>query len=278
MAEKETRVIESADLRAESGDKPKIAGYAAVFDSESNDLGGFIEIIRKGAFDETLASNPDVSARVQHQGGLMTVGRTTNGTLKLSVDKKGLRYEAMPPNTQAGRDIVELIRDKFITKSSFAFTLRGDGGDRWNFEANPPRRELLNLNLHDVAPVDGPAYNDTSVAVRSMEAAKRDVNVTITDSPSEPNTDGLDCCTECAADCQECIDECQAIIDGGSASPEVLAMCQDCIKCCTDCIAACTKMAAADMSARKQPEKNTPSLRERLVSEFDYLKTIKPAM
>src|SRR5690606_39354727 len=56
----------------------------------SSDL---VEVIRPGAFDETLAEKPDVSARVQHQGGLMAIGRTTNGTLRLKTDKQGLQYE-----------------------------------------------------------------------------------------------------------------------------------------------------------------------------------------
>ncbi len=189
MSEKEVRIIPACELRVVEGEKPKITGYAAVFDSESNDLGGFIEIIRRGAFDETLAENPDVAARVQHMGGLMTIGRTTNGTLKLKADKKGLHYEVDPANTSAGRDILELIRRGDINKSSFAFSLRGQTGARWNFEANPPRRELLSVNLHDVAPVDGPAYNDTSVAVRSMEAAKA-----AEPEPVEPPPSPFDLC------------------------------------------------------------------------------------
>lgn len=173
MADKELRIHEAPELRVEGDEKPKITGYAAVYGSLSNDLGGFREIINPGAFDASLAENPDVAARVQHQGGLMTIGRTTNGTLKLKADKKGLRYEVTPPNTQAGRDIVELVRGGYINKSSFAFTLRGRQGDSWDFEATPPVRTLLSVNLHDVAPVDGPAYDDTSVAVRSMEEAKK---------------------------------------------------------------------------------------------------------
>jgi HK97 family phage prohead protease len=158
-------------IREDSG-KPTIVGYAAVFNSLSQDLGGFREIIRPGAFDKAIEEKQDVSARIQHQGGLTTIGRTANGTLKLSVDGRGLKYELTPPNTQAGRDIVELVRSGMIDKSSFAFTVR-EGGERWVWESTPPVRELLSVDLYDVAPVDGPAYLDTSVSVRSFEQAKR---------------------------------------------------------------------------------------------------------
>jgi HK97 family phage prohead protease len=159
-------------LRDGDGSKPVIVGYAAVFNSLSQDLGGFREIVRQGAFDKALAEKQDVSARIQHQSGLTTIGRTGNNTLRLSVDDHGLRYELTPPNTQAGRDILELVRSGMINKSSFAFTVR-ENGERWVWESTPPVRELLSVDLYDVAPVDGPAYLDTSVSIRSYEQAKK---------------------------------------------------------------------------------------------------------
>jgi HK97 family phage prohead protease len=164
------------EIRKAADGSTVLVGYAAIFNSLSEDLGGFREIIREGAFDQALAERPDVAARVQHMGGLSTIGRTTNGTLKLSVDDKGLRYEVTPPNTSAGRDIVELVSKRYINKSSFAFSLREDGdkpAENWFFESDPPTRELLNVNLYDVAPVDGPAYEATSINVRALEVARQ---------------------------------------------------------------------------------------------------------
>jgi HK97 family phage prohead protease len=166
-------VLDNPELEArEEGGKRTISGYAAVFDSESHDLGGYIEVVRRGAFDEALAENPKVSARVQHEGGLTTIGSTENGTLRLAVDKKGLRYTVQLPDTQAGRDIYELVKGGYISKSSFAFSVRdANKGQRWNFDRQPPLRELLSLNLFDVAPVDGPAYEATTVEARSLALA-----------------------------------------------------------------------------------------------------------
>jgi uncharacterized protein len=156
------------EIRKAADGRPTIAGYAAVFNSLSNDFGGWREIIKPGAFDETLANNPDVSARIQHEGGLTTVGRTRNGTLTLRADDTGLWYEAKVPDTTAGRDIVELISQGYITKSSFAFTPRGDKPFNWLFSDDGDIREVLNVDLWDVAPVDGPAYEATTVKVRGL--------------------------------------------------------------------------------------------------------------
>jgi len=158
-----------AELRKAGDGARMLVGYAAVFNSMSHDLGGFREIIRPGAFAQSLEESPDVAARIQHAGGLSTIGRTTNGTLRLKEDDFGLRYEVDLPPTTAGNDIAILVERGDISKSSFAFTLRDDGEtepQRWHFDQDPAMRELFNLNLHDVAPVDGPAYEATSVMVR----------------------------------------------------------------------------------------------------------------
>jgi HK97 family phage prohead protease len=158
------------EVRAD-GDTRKITGYAAVYDSMSHDLGGFREIIKRGAFDRSLKEVAEgkrtVSARVQHEGGLSTVGSTANGSLRLWSDARGLKYEMTPPNTNAGRDLIELVSGGYINKSSFAFTV-SDRGKVWDFNQTPPLLTLTDVDLIDVAPVDGPAYEDTIVEMRNL--------------------------------------------------------------------------------------------------------------
>lgn len=156
----------------EDGDSKTITGYAAVYDSLSHNLGGFRETIKRGAFDRSIKEVSEgkrtVRARIQHDGGLNVVGTTSNGSLRLSSDSTGLKYEIVsPPNTQAGRDIVELVKGGYINKSSFAFMSNGTKM-KWDHSTSPPTVELLDIDLIDVAPVDGPAYEATSVAMRSI--------------------------------------------------------------------------------------------------------------
>ena len=171
------------EFRAGDDDKPTIiTGYAAVFNSLSHDLGGFLERIMPGAFDRTLREihegKRQVAARIQHDGGLTTVGTTGNESLRLSVNKTGLKYEIVAlPDTSAARDLVELVRGGYISKSSFAFSIPNFDGERWLWDKTPPIRELIDIDLHDVAPVDGPAYEATSVSARAgaLDIARQSV-------------------------------------------------------------------------------------------------------
>jgi len=156
--------------------KPVIAGYAAVFNSESRNLGGFVETIHPNAFDEVLAEGPDVIGVFNHDRNLL-LGRTGNGTMKLTKDPYGLRYEIMPnENTSIGRDVIAWVSDRTVVGSSFAFAIKRDNGDSWS--TDPQRgirkREVRAIGLlEDVGPVVRPAYDTSSVVVsrRAIEMA-----------------------------------------------------------------------------------------------------------
>lgn len=173
---KEVRVFEGeVELREATEDSPgKLVGYAAVFNKKSEDLGGFREVIKPGAFSSSLGTTPDVRALVEHSGGLSTIGRTTNDTLQLTEDRKGLKAEITPPDTQTGRDVLELVRRGDLSQMSFAFTVR-DGGDMWETnKSGNVLRTLTDVDLFDVSVVAYPAYPDTTVAKRSLEEWQAD--------------------------------------------------------------------------------------------------------
>jgi HK97 family phage prohead protease len=169
------------------GEKHTISGYAATFDTESNDLGGFREIIRAGAFNRALSEGHDVVARAHHRSEHL-LGRVSNGTLRLSIDKRGLRYEVDVPNTTAGRDTLEYIKRGDITESSFAFSVP-KGGQKWEGKASDGMllRELMDVDLVDVAPVIHPAYPATEVSARALEEAKAAVRPPRLGVPMELN-------------------------------------------------------------------------------------------
>jgi len=156
--------------------KPVIAGYAAVFNSESRNLGGFVETIHPNAFDEVLAEGPDVIGVFNHDRNLL-LGRTGNGTMKLTKDPYGLRYEITPnENTSIGRDVIEWVKDRTVANSSFAFAIKRDGGDSWSTDGQRGirKREVRAIGLlEDVGPVVRPAYDTSSVVVsrRAIEMA-----------------------------------------------------------------------------------------------------------
>ena len=155
-----------------------LTGYAAVYNRFSLPLreGGsaFREVIRPGAFDKILTrqrGKQDVVALLNHDSN-MILGRTSSGTLELSSDEKGLRYTVTPPDTQVGRDTLELVRRRDLRGSSFAFAVT-EAGQNWSSDDQGAVREIRDVSLlADVSVVLTPAYPASSVAVaqRSYEA------------------------------------------------------------------------------------------------------------
>lgn len=181
-ASKEVRFLSRAELRVGGGEgkPPTIVGYAALFNSLSSDLGGFREVLLPGCFARCLADGADVRALVDHMP-YRIIGRNKAGTLRLAEDDKGLRVEIDPPDTTIGRDVVESLRRGDLTGMSFGFFTVSD---QWRMVDGLPLRELVEVTLDggDVSVVTYPAYPDTTVAVRSLQAFRAESE----DSPSPP--------------------------------------------------------------------------------------------
>jgi HK97 family phage prohead protease len=175
MSNIETRTFKSQEIRADAESR-RVEGYAAVFGSESENLGWFTEEIAPGAFDDVMTD--DVRALYNHDENLI-LARTRSGTLELSVDGKGLRYSFEAPNTTAGNDLLESIKRGDINQSSFGFRVKEDKWENKEMEENgnkmtKTKRTIVKLErLYDVSPVTFPAYPDTEVARRSLEAATK---------------------------------------------------------------------------------------------------------
>ena len=150
----------------------RLEGHAAVFDSPSHDLGGFVEIVRPGAFTRSLAEGADVLALFDHDTRAV-LGRRSAGTLTLEEDARGLRFAIDVAQTTAGRDVLVSVARRDIAGASFAFIARED---RWTYSDNGPAlRELLDVELLDVAVTPMPAYPDTDVARRALNALRQPV-------------------------------------------------------------------------------------------------------
>lgn len=172
----------NVELRAET-DARSITGYAAVFDSLSQDLGGFREIIRAGAFARSLQESPDVFAFWQHDPSRV-LGRTTAGTLEVSEDDHGLRFNISPPDSPTGHDALEAVRRGDVSSMSFGFMVEQDR--MLKQEDGTILRELLDIHLIEVSPVSFPAYQATSAEIRSDLQARV---AELTAAPFEPTTD-----------------------------------------------------------------------------------------
>ena len=151
-----------------------IAGYAIVFDSESRvlcDWGGeFVETIERTAVTDELIANADVKCLFNHnREALLARSNQGDGTLKLTIDEVGLRYEFEAPHTIDGDKVLELVRRGDIVGSSFAFSCQGDDACRYYEDADGMLHRVVSriTGLYDVSPVIDPAYTATSVEARS---------------------------------------------------------------------------------------------------------------
>jgi uncharacterized protein len=152
----------------ETGDGMTFEGYAAVFNSESEDLGGFREYIAPGAFKRSLQSRNEVKLLWNHDAG-EPLASVRGGTLKLTEDNRGLKVEARLANTSRGRDVAELIRSKTVDSMSFGFSVIKD-----TWEGNV--RTLNAVRLFEISLVSWPAYEATSgtVSIRSSNTIDAD--------------------------------------------------------------------------------------------------------
>ncbi|MDP2333852.1 MAG: HK97 family phage prohead protease [Reyranella sp.] len=156
----ERRALE-AEVRAKGR---RLEGYAAVFNTEAR-IGSFVETIAGGAFAASLADGGDKLALVDHDPGRV-LARTRSGTLRLAEDSRGLAFDLDVPDTQAGRDVLELAKRGDVGGMSFGFRVRGPDGEAWKGD----RRELRSVDLVEVSAVLAfPAYQATTINVRSRQ-------------------------------------------------------------------------------------------------------------
>lgn len=192
----ETRVERAAPLARvewrESGAGPEmktIRGYAAVFNSQSHDLGGFREVIAPGAFAGVLSRDVDVRLLYNHDDAAV-MARTKSGTLELAEDETGLRIWARVDmaDLDVQRVMPKMLRAD-VDQMSFAFTVEED---EWDESGGYPLRTIRSVGeLYEVSIVPFPAYEATKAEV--FERARSDGRVLIaraTPTVAEPSPGG----------------------------------------------------------------------------------------
>ena len=160
------RDVELRKAEETDGHTPEIRGYAAVFGSLSEDLGGFREQIAPGAFATSIRQN-DIRALWEHNPQYV-LGRNTSGTLNLDEDEQGLWITVVPPDAQWARDLMAMMERGDVNQMSFGFQTREDS---WENTPTGPVRTLKDVSLFDVSVVSFPAYAATSAQVRDYLTA-----------------------------------------------------------------------------------------------------------
>lgn len=175
MSDFEKRIAQQVELRADDSGAKTLVGYAAVFNSPTDIGGYFTEQIAPGAFSEAI--NGDVRCLFNHDSGNV-LGRNKAGTLRLSEDAKGLRFEVDLPDTNLGRDVGKLVERGDINGCSFNFRAMKQ---TWDDTVSPPKRTLEKVEIDEISIVTFPAYADTTVGVRSLEAIRAEAEAAMAD-------------------------------------------------------------------------------------------------
>lgn len=164
--EKRTVDITNISTRNKDDDALTVSGYAAPFNSRTSIGDFFDEVIKPGAFSKTIKENDDIRALFNHNWDVI-LGRTKAGTLKLSEDERGLKFELQLPDTTAGRDLAESMERGDINQCSFGFHATEE---TWDYSIEPALRTINEAELYEISVVSIPAYEDTEASlVRSKE-------------------------------------------------------------------------------------------------------------
>ena len=151
----------TADARWEVREEPDgtvgLRGYAAVFDAPAHG-----EVVKRGAFDRSLAEGATVELLFDHEG--IPMASTRAGTMSLTSDENGLVVDvpALDMESPYVKSIVSAMRRGDLQKMSFAFFTRED-----YYDPESRTRELRDVSLVDVSVVTRPWYDQTSVALKS---------------------------------------------------------------------------------------------------------------
>lgn len=170
----EKRTFDISDVQTRDNtenDSMTVTGYASIFNSATMICDLFEESILQGAFSRSLSENNDIRCLFNHDWSHV-LGRTRSGTLRLEEDEKGLRFEVQLPNTQVARDLVESMRRGDIDQCSFGFI---PIEETWDYNVEPVKRTITDVDLYEVSIVSLPAYEDTEASLTRDATFKADV-------------------------------------------------------------------------------------------------------
>ena len=171
--------VSSFERRNDEEGQKTVSGYATTFNTPyelyRENWGGVTYIVREqvdaGAFNETNLN--DVIMQYNHEGRVFA--RTSNNTLTVSPDERGLHIVANLGGTELGRQVYEEIEGGYTTKMSFGFTVAKDKRDTTEVKDEETGvttvdilRTILTIGkLYDVSAVSLPANEGTSISART---------------------------------------------------------------------------------------------------------------
>lgn len=171
-----------------------LSGYALPWNLLSNDRGGYKVRLLPGS-----ATFAVPTLALFHHEFTLPIGNTANGTLRTFPDDTGVRVEIDLPDTCAGRDVEELVENKYMTGMSFAiveapWTVRRDArGNVLGITADPAGATvtteagqlIVNAShfvVDEITVTVIPAFTQTTIAVAEDDEPEEEPG----DAPDRP--------------------------------------------------------------------------------------------
>lgn len=168
-----TRFVPMRSARVSTRDDRLLIGFPIVFNSLSQDLGGWKERIAPSAVDRTLRSGTNVDALLDHRRETNAIiGSTDSGLMRQRKEAYGLNVEIAPPDTTFVRDLITNVKAGLVKGMSFAFRVAPDG-QIWDQEGEDIVRTVTDMEYSEVSIVVNPAYLATSISARSAEVDRQ---------------------------------------------------------------------------------------------------------
>lgn len=165
----ECRALGSIKRSADNNSR-HVEGYAIVFESDSNVIEtGFVEVIHRGAITQDDVNQFDVICCLDHDTKRVYARSNKGmGSLTLTVDDYGLKYEFDAPNTSLGDELLEYLDRGDIFESSFCYYVSKDDVKITAKDGRPYHEVNKIRYIADVSPVWHAAYSATEVNHRNF--------------------------------------------------------------------------------------------------------------
>ena len=176
--------VDSLEIRG-TGDGQTVRGQAVPYNRKSADMGGWVEVIKKGAATESIRDN-DIALLWQHDNA-QPISRTSASRVPLSIEERGSGVWFEQDASAFTERQLDKMADGVVHQMSFGFFAEEQ---EWDEDAKPVLRTVSKMNLIELSPVTFPAYPSTKVALRC--AAEAGIEFPNGDTPTDEALTGPD--------------------------------------------------------------------------------------
>jgi HK97 family phage prohead protease len=147
-AEWVTRFLPYRSAKVQVSDAGALGGMPIVFNSRSQDLGGFFEVVAPTALDRVLRSGSNIRLLADHRKDTSSVlADTRTGMMRVRKESDGIHINANPPDTTDARDLTTKIKAGLVEGMSFAFRVAPNGQTWEELADGSLLRTLLDIDV-----------------------------------------------------------------------------------------------------------------------------------